>query len=492
MINHAAVSEFTSFQNIEVWNFVIMLAILSGALLLAGALRRMIPLLRKSLLPGAVLAGFLLLVGDGIYRAITGVSFFRSGNNLITLEAMTYHGLGLGIVAMSLKQSQRAKNQHRNREIFRSGAITVCGYLIQGGSGAITVCGYLIQGVVGLLITLAFFYLFKGKVFASSGILLPLGYGQGPGQAFNWGLTFENSYGFVNGSSFGLTVAAMGFVSASVGGVLYMNVMQRKGKLKMHENADEAEDLTAEAITGKGEIALSESMDKFTVQAALILVTYILAYGIMKGIDTAFGGIPFYVKTLQSTIWGFNFLFGLLACVIVKALLKSFKKAGWMQREYRNTFLLNRISGWMFDIMVVASIASIDLTAFAHPEFIVPLVLICAAGAFATFFFVRFASHSTPCSWARLSSWSWASSLRTSLPPPGWSSGSSPSTSWSSAGCCLESSSSGRRKRNKPRKAGPVPAFFYAQQQVACQSADSLYTNGIDIRRNELWNPMRF
>ena len=353
MINHAAVSEFTSFQNIEVWNFVIMLAILSGALLLAGALRRMIPLLRKSLLPGAVLAGFLLLVGDGIYRAITGVSFFRSGNNLITLEAMTYHGLGLGVVAMSLKQSQRARNQHRNREIFRSGAITVCGYLI--------------QGVVGLLITLAFFYLFKGKVFASSGILLPLGYGQGPGQAFNWGLTFENSYGFVNGSSFGLTVAAMGFVSASVGGVLYMNVMQRKGKLKMHENADEAEDLTAEAITGKGEIALSESMDKFTVQAALILVTYILAYGIMKGIDTAFGGIPFYVKTLQSTIWGFNFLFGLLACVIVKALLKSFKKAGWMQREYRNTFLLK--------------------------EFIVPLVLICAAGAFATFFFVRFASQ---------------------------------------------------------------------------------------------------
>ena len=56
MFIQAPVSEFTSFQNIEVWNFVIMLAILSGALLLAGALRRMIPLLRKSLLPGAVLA----------------------------------------------------------------------------------------------------------------------------------------------------------------------------------------------------------------------------------------------------------------------------------------------------------------------------------------------------------------------------------------------------------------------------------------------------
>ena len=34
MIYRAAVSEFTSFQNIEVWNFIIMLAILSGALLM--------------------------------------------------------------------------------------------------------------------------------------------------------------------------------------------------------------------------------------------------------------------------------------------------------------------------------------------------------------------------------------------------------------------------------------------------------------------------
>ncbi|MBQ7278292.1 MAG: hypothetical protein IJR17_03720 [Clostridia bacterium] len=379
MLIHETVSEFTSFQNIEVWNFVIMLSLLSGALLLAGALRRMIPVLRRSLLPGAVLAGFLLLLFDGVYRLVTGVSFFRSGNNLITLEAMTYHGLGLGVVAMSLQQSRRVKSPHRNREVFRSGAITVCGYLI--------------QGVAGLLITLAFFYAMQGKVFPSSGILLPLGYGQGPGQAFNWGLTFENSYGFVNGSSFGLTVAALGFVSASIGGVLYMNVMQRKGKLQMKKDADMAENLTAEAITGKNELPLSESMDKFTVQAALVLVTYILAYGLMKGIDVAFGGVKFYVNTLQSTIWGFNFLFGLLACVIVKALLKGFSRAGWMQREYRNSFMLNRISGWMFDIMVVASIASIDLTAFTHPEFILPLVLICLAGAVVTFLFVRFASH---------------------------------------------------------------------------------------------------
>ena len=43
--------EEASFEGLD---FVIMMAILSGALLLAGALRRIIPFLRKSLLPGAV------------------------------------------------------------------------------------------------------------------------------------------------------------------------------------------------------------------------------------------------------------------------------------------------------------------------------------------------------------------------------------------------------------------------------------------------------
>ena len=44
----------------------------------------------------------------------------------------------------------------------------------------------------------------------------------------------------------------------------------------------------------------------------------------------------------------------------------------------------------MFDMMVVASIAAIDLRAFTIREFIVPLSVICVVGAVVTYFLLRF------------------------------------------------------------------------------------------------------
>ena len=44
----------------------------------------------------------------------------------------------------------------------------------------------------------------------------------------------------------------------------------------------------------------------------------------------------------------------------------------------------------MFDLMVVASIAAIDLSAFARTEFIIPLSIICVVGAVVTYYYLRF------------------------------------------------------------------------------------------------------
>ena len=85
----------TSFWNIEVWRFVITLALLFGGMLLANLLRRLIPFLRKSLIPSSVLGGFLVLLADALYKAVFGHSMFQ----VSTLEALTFHGLGLGFVA---------------------------------------------------------------------------------------------------------------------------------------------------------------------------------------------------------------------------------------------------------------------------------------------------------------------------------------------------------------------------------------------------------
>ena len=53
----------------------------------------------------------------------------------------------------------------------------------------------------------------------------------------------------------------------------------------------------------------------------------------------------------------------------------------------RILFMLNRISGLFFDLMVTASIAAISLEAFKHREFLLPLALICVAGALVTYWY---------------------------------------------------------------------------------------------------------
>ena len=363
-----------NFWDIEVWSFVITLSILFGGMLLANTLRRKLPFLRKSLIPSSVLGGFIVLAADAVFKLIFGQSMF----NTSTLEALTFHGLGLGFVALSWRSSDKVKSRRARRDIFNTSTVVV-------GS-------YLLQAVVGLIITITLFYLIGS--YAAGGVLLPMGFGQGPGQAYNWGKIYQ-SYteypAFRNGASFGLTIAAMGFVSASLGGVFHLNNMRRKGdKRAQIANADEIEDLSAESVTKKGEIPLSESLDKLTVQFGLIFVTYFISFAAMYGLTLILDRAGnFAVNTIKPLLWGFNFLVGTAFAMAGRAILRFFRKRGYMTRDYTNDFMLNRISGLMFDVMVVASIAAIDLSAFRYKEFLLPLLLVCVLGALATYFYNR-------------------------------------------------------------------------------------------------------
>jgi len=253
------------------------------------------------------------------------------------------------------------------------------------------VATYLVQAIVGLAVSMLLAYLIGS--WACGGLLVPMGYGQGPGQAYNWGHIYETAVDyapFPNGTSFGLGVAAMGFVSASIGGIIYLNVIKAKGrKVGLVDTSEETEDLSVQSVTSKGEIPLAESLDKLTVQFGLVFLTYMAAYALMwlasLGLD-ALGG--FFVGTVKPLIWGFNFLIGTLCAIIIKAIFRFWRGQGWMHREYCNDFMLSRIAGVMFDIMVTASIAAIDLSAFSHREFVIPLILVCLVGAIATYLFV--------------------------------------------------------------------------------------------------------
>lgn len=356
-----------NFWDSEVWSFVITIVLLLSAMMLANVLRRKVPFLKRSLLPSSVLGGFIALGANAIFKAVTGNSLFE----LTTLEALTYHGLGLGFIALAWRHLDGVKGKKARKDVFATATVTVGGYLI--------------QALIGLIVSVTLFYLIGG--FAAGGILLPMGYGQGPGQAFNWGATYESTYGFVNGTSYGLTIAAMGFVSACVGGLLFVNKSARKKASAVEENM--VDDLSIESFRGENEIPVSESMDKLTVQFALVFMTYGVSYASMwalyKYVLLPVGG--FAMTTVNPLIWGFNFLVGTVWAILFKNIGNKLRRKKIIHREYTNNYMLNRISGLMFDMMVVASIAAINLSAFRYKEFWIPLLLECVLGAMMTYLY---------------------------------------------------------------------------------------------------------
>ena len=212
---------------------------------------------------------------------------------------------------------------------------------------------YLLQGVVGMAITMGAALMVK-DFFPAAGILLPFGYGQGTGQALNYGSIFEADHGFVDGKSFGLTIAALGFLSASIGGVIHLNVLRRQGKIKPVD--PNAKVILAGEIQAEDESPMQESMDKMTTQIALIAASYLLAYLLMFLLGNLLPG-------MKSVIYGFNFLLGVLAATLVKALMNWMRRKNIIRREHRNYFLMTRASNFFFDLMVVAGIAAIRLSA---------------------------------------------------------------------------------------------------------------------------------
>ena len=331
-----------NFWESNAWGAFHLIGVLLAALLAGNMLKRSVPFLRISLIPTSVLGGCMLIVIAGIYKAITGDIMFDTaffgGNGTSNLELITYHTLALGFIASTFKPSQGKLTKERTIEIFNTGVTTVATYLLQA------VCGFAISLIATFFIK---------DFFQAAGILLPFGYGQGTGQALNYGGIYESDFGFEGGRSFGLTIAALGFLSASFGGVIHLNVLRKKGWVKAHSGKEGS--IHSEQIQAENEIPMQESMDKLTVQIALIAVAYSLAFGLMTFLGNLLPG-------MRSVIFGFNFLLGVLSATIVKLVVNTLHKKNIIHRQYINTFLMTRTSNFFFDVMVVAGIAAIRLS----------------------------------------------------------------------------------------------------------------------------------
>ena len=354
-----------SAANETLWNPIIQFGIIAFLILLANVLRRKIPAVQASLMPTAVLAGFILLLlrTSGILKI--DVEF---------LEMLTYHMIALGFIALSLRVPEKTSE---------------AAPMIGSKSGALIVSTYLVQAMVGLVISLVLAYTIMPDFFKAGGILLPMAYGQGPGQANNVGTTYE-ALGMTGGRSFGLSLAAMGYLCACIVGVIYLFVMNRQGKLTHIKDKDYISgSVTIDTYQDENEIPIAESVDKLSVQMALVLLLYLLTYLITNGITNLLQAIsPGLVKSVGTLLWGFNFIIGSMIAVGCRVLFTNLKKMKWMNRQYQNNYLLSRLSGLAFDFMIVAGIASINIDDLSGLW--LPFILMAVLGGVATLLYLRF------------------------------------------------------------------------------------------------------
>ena len=360
-MSHASSWDFTLANYDAVWAFMVQLGLLLLFMMLGNILRRTIPFFRKCLIPSALLGGAMLLLVDVVSNQF---GFALVDNRL--MQVITYHCLAIGFAAMTLK-TEESTHKTNKAQILEFGAL-------QGGT-------YMLQAFVGLGTTLVLFLVtrYGDKVISYiCGLILPLAYGQGPGNALSWDINFTNTAAaqFAGNGSFGLSLASIGFVVASVFGVLYINIHKKRGNLVVRSGGAVAESM----CQSNEEIPDNESVDKFTLQLGFVAIAYALSYGFM----CLLGVISDFTNSIA---WGFNFLWASLAAMLIKFVVKQLRKKKVMQRDYINNYQMDRVSGFSFDLMIVAGVAAIEINDIKN--YILPIVILSVVGAIITYVYIR-------------------------------------------------------------------------------------------------------
>ncbi|MBQ8203512.1 MAG: hypothetical protein IJZ75_04450 [Clostridia bacterium] len=363
-MDYASSWDFTLANYDAVWAFMVQLGLLLLFLMLGNILRRIVPLFRKCLIPSALLGGALLLVVDIIAKQFG----FTLVNNRL-MQVITYHCLAIGFASMTLK-TEKSTHKTNKAQVVEFGAL-------QGGS-------YMLQAFVGLGITLLMFLFTKhgDKIISYiCGLILPLAYGQGPGNALSWDINFTNTPAtqFAGNGSFGLSLASIGFVVASVFGVLYINIYKKRGDLQVRNANTNSETNNQSNESGK-EIPDNESVDKFTLQVGFVALAYALSFGFM----CLLGKISNFTNSIA---WGFNFLWASLAAMLIKFVVNQLRKRNIMERDYINNYQMDRISGFSFDLMIVAGVAAIEINDIKN--YILPIVVLSVVGTVVTYIYIR-------------------------------------------------------------------------------------------------------
>ncbi len=346
----------------ESWGYIWEILVISLFLGLATYIKRSFKFFKKFFIPNAIIAGFIgLLLGPQVLNLVP----FDSSR----LGTIIYHLMSIGFIALALKD----RTTKKNKDIVNTGIIIVNGYVL--------------QGIIGFGLSLLLVYTFVPDLFPVFGMLLPLGYGQGAGQAYSMGRSWE-ALGFTNGGNIGLTMATMGLLWACIGGIPLMNYLIKVKKIVPSHSLTDPDMNVVKGEIQKEDVGDTESVDGFSIQLFTIGIIYLATYLALSGLTAVLSKLGTFGSTLSAMLWGFSFIVAALFAILFRFIFDFLRKKKVVNREYTSNFLLERISGGAFDFMITASIAAISITIFR--QYLLPTLLIGTIGGIITVMYVIF------------------------------------------------------------------------------------------------------
>ncbi len=349
------------------WDTILIYILFIGVLLIIGkAMKTYLPFLNRIVLPTALLGGIIGLLFSSV--------FIPGSYNLdpAIMTKIVYHGLAIGFIALSLKQG---KGNNR-KKVWSTGMIITSTYAL--------------QGFIGILLVLIFF----GDKFIGAGMLLALGFGQGPGLATSFGSMWNEMLNIGGGENFGTALGAsyafIGFVFGGTVGVLLINLIsRRRGAEKVKRFEDESLNKHVVEFDTVKEISV---MDSLTVQFVIVALVYFLTWATIYGLDVILkpenGGIG---EQIFGLVKGFNFIIGIGYALLYRFIFKKIENKGVNVKFMKNDYILANISSLAFNIMITAAVLTITIEFLSSYGLL--LLVVSAVGGILTLLYMRYITH---------------------------------------------------------------------------------------------------
>jgi len=215
-----------------------------------------------------------------------------------------------------------------------------------------------LQMLIGLVMVIAL----NRQTHPGLGLMLPLGFEQGPGQALSLGSAWEAS-GMTDGAQIGLIFAAIGFFWSVGCGVPLVLWGRRKGLLSVSEldpvAGQHQQHLEVSGSSSPG------SLEPMTKQVVAVGLVYLATYAFVGFLaNVVFASMP----NLSSMAWGFHFIFGAVFAMGARPLIRRLDH-NWLDDQ-----VLGRGSSMVVDLITCAALSAVQLSVLRQHLFTILLI----------------------------------------------------------------------------------------------------------------------